>query len=62
MSITIVASYASVNVSAWDGMLINGCIRDSADIELMGIKSFATHQLKSVKNLQGAVSQSHFLA
>lgn len=35
----------------WDGIIINGCIRDSAEIALMnvGVKALATHPLKSVK-------------
>lgn len=35
----------------WDGIIINGCVRDSADIALMdiGVKALATHPLKSVK-------------
>ncbi|HID81703.1 MAG TPA: putative 4-hydroxy-4-methyl-2-oxoglutarate aldolase [Chromatiales bacterium] len=39
----------------WDGIIINGCIRDSADIVLMdiGVKALATHPLKSVKKGAG---------
>lgn len=39
----------------WDGIIINGCIRDSAEIGLMniGVKALATHPLKSVKKGEG---------
>ena len=39
----------------WDGIIISGCIRDSADIALMniGVKAVATHPLKSVKKGAG---------
>jgi len=39
----------------WDGIIINGCIRDSAEIALMdvGVKALATHPLKSVKKGEG---------
>ena len=35
----------------WGGLVINGCIRDSADIARMdvGIRALGTHPLKSVK-------------
>ncbi len=35
----------------WTGVIVNGCIRDSADIAQIGIglKALATHPLKSVK-------------
>ena len=35
----------------WNGIIINGCIRDSADIDEMdiGVRAIATHPLKSVK-------------
>jgi len=37
--------------NGWAGVIVNGCIRDSADIALMdiGVKALATHPLKSVK-------------
>ena len=37
--------------NGWSGLLINGCIRDSADIARMplGVRALATHPLKSVK-------------
>ena len=37
--------------NGWSGILINGCIRDSADIAQMplGVKALDTHPLKSVK-------------
>ena len=41
--------------NGWGGVLVNGCIRDSADIGAMplGVKALATHPLKSVKNDYG---------
>lgn len=35
----------------WAGVILNGCIRDSADIAAMnlGVKALGTHPLKSVK-------------
>jgi len=35
----------------WSGIIINGCIRDSADINEMeiGVRAIATHPLKSIK-------------
>jgi regulator of ribonuclease activity A len=35
----------------WAGVVLNGCIRDSADIAVMnlGVKALGTHPLKSVK-------------
>jgi len=37
--------------NGWNGLVINGCIRDSADIATMniGIRALGTHPLKSVK-------------
>ena len=37
--------------NGWGGLVINGCIRDSADIASMniGIRALGTHPLKSVK-------------
>lgn len=37
--------------NGWGGLVINGCIRDSADIARMdiGIRALGTHPLKSVK-------------
>jgi len=37
--------------NGWNGLVINGCIRDSAKINAMaiGIRALATHPLKSVK-------------
>ena len=37
--------------NGWSGLIINGCIRDSAEINEMdiGIKALGTHPLKSVK-------------
>lgn len=41
--------------NGWKGVVVNGCIRDSADIATMelGVKALATHPLKSVKNNYG---------
>jgi len=38
--------------NGWKGVVVNGCIRDSADIGTMeiGVKALAIHPLKSVKN------------
>ena len=37
--------------NGWAGIIVNGCIRDSAPIASMpvGVKALATHPLKSVK-------------
>jgi len=37
--------------NAWEGVVINGCIRDSADIANidLGVRALATHPQKSVK-------------
>ena len=37
--------------NGWAGVIVNGCIRDSAEIAEMdlGVKALATHPLKSVK-------------
>jgi len=44
--------------NGWAGLVINGCIRDSADIEQMniGIRALGTHPLKSVKKGVGDVN------
>ena len=44
--------------NGWGGLVINGCIRDSADIAEMdiGIRALGTHPLKSVKNGVGEVN------
>ena len=41
----------------WNGVVINGCIRDSAEIAQMdiGVKALATNPLRSVKRDQGDV-------
>lgn len=41
--------------NGWTGIVINGCIRDSADIETMplGVKALATYPLKSSKRDPG---------
>ena len=38
--------------NGWSGIVINGCIRDSVDMESMdlGIMALGTHPLKTVKN------------
>ena len=42
--------------NGWQGIVINGCIRDSEPINLIpiGIKALATHPLKSQKNGTGS--------
>jgi regulator of ribonuclease activity A len=44
--------------NGWGGLVINGCIRDSADIAKMniGIRALGTHPLKSVKRGIGEVN------
>lgn len=44
--------------NGWGGLVINGCIRDSADIAKMdiGIRALGTHPLKSVKKGVGKVN------
>ena len=51
----ILASKAVAN--GWGGLVINGCIRDSADIASMdiGIRALGTHPLKSVKKGIGEI-------
>ena len=48
-----IAAMAAAN--AWAGIIIHGCIRDSADIGAMplGVKALATHPLKSAKRDAG---------
>ncbi|MGF1546262.1 MAG: ribonuclease E activity regulator RraA [Thiotrichales bacterium] len=43
--------------NGWSGIIVNGCIRDSADIAAMplGVKALATHPLKSVKKGVGDI-------
>ncbi|MGF1644403.1 MAG: ribonuclease E activity regulator RraA [Thiotrichales bacterium] len=43
----------------WRGIIVHGCIRDSADIATMplGVKALATHPLKSVKRGVGEVNR-----
>lgn len=38
--------------NGWNGIIINGCIRDSVDMATMdlGVKALGTHPLKTVKN------------
>lgn len=44
--------------NGWSGILINGCIRDSAEISDMalGVKALSTHPLKSVKKGVGEMN------
>lgn len=44
--------------NGWEGVLIYGCIRDSADIDEMviGIKALGTHPFKSYKKGEGDVN------
>ena len=51
----MLASKAVAN--GWGGLVINGCIRDSADIASMdiGIRALGTHPLKSVKKGVGEI-------
>lgn len=39
----------------WSGIIVNGCIRDSAIIATMniGVKALGTHPVKSIKTHQG---------
>ena len=48
-----IAAMAAAN--GWAGIIIHGCIRDSADIAAMplGVKALATHPLKSAKRDAG---------
>jgi len=49
--------------NGWSGLVINGCIRDSAEINEMniGIRALGTHPLKSVKKGVGEKNQPiHF--
>lgn len=41
--------------NGWAGVLVNGCIRDAADIGTMdiGVKALGAHPLKSIKNNYG---------
>ena len=44
--------------NGWQGVVINGCIRDSVDILAMdiGVKALSVHPLRSVKQDQGKVN------
>jgi regulator of ribonuclease activity A len=44
--------------NGWQGVIINGCIRDSVDIHRMklGVKALGTHPLKSVKHDTGQLN------
>ena len=49
--------------NSWSGILVNGCIRDSAEIANMalGVKALDTHPLKSIKRGFGETNlQLHF--
>ncbi|HSF86022.1 MAG TPA: ribonuclease E activity regulator RraA [Acidimicrobiia bacterium] len=41
--------------NGWSGVIVNGCVRDSADLGTMdlGVKALATHPRKSVKRGEG---------
>jgi regulator of ribonuclease activity A len=45
-------------INGWNGLVINGCIRDSADIAKMniGIRALGTNPLKSVKRGVGEIN------
>lgn len=49
---------ALVEKNGWEGVVIYGCIRDSADIDGMpvGIKALGTHPFKSIKKGEGDVN------
>jgi len=38
--------------NGWNGVIINGCLRDSVEMSTMalGVKALGTHPLKTVKN------------
>ncbi len=46
--------------NGWAGVVIDGCVRDSAELEIakIGIKAIATHPLKSIKRGDGQVDIS----
>ena len=41
--------------NSWSGVIVNGCIRDSAIIQTMdiGVKALGTHPVKSIKTFPG---------
>lgn len=43
---------AKATENGWNGIIINGCIRDSVEMSTMelGVKALGTHPLKTVKN------------
>lgn len=43
--------------NGWEGVVVNGCIRDSAAIAAidLGVRALATHPLKTVKRGQGEI-------
>ena len=44
--------------NGWNGIIVNGCIRDTVEIHRMdlGVKALGTHPLKSVKNDTGQLN------
>lgn len=46
--------------NGWEGVVIYGCIRDSADINAMkvGVRALGTHPFKSVKKGEGSRQQT----
>lgn len=46
---------AALHENGWSGVVVNGCIRDAADIAEMdiGVKALATNPLRSVKENRG---------
>ncbi len=51
---------ATAAKNGWNGLLINGCIRDSVDMGFMdiGVMALGTHPLKTVKNGVGQTNVS----
>jgi len=49
----MLATFATEN--GWNGVVINGCIRDSKIINTLdiGVKALGTHPLKSLKDYKG---------
>ncbi len=48
---------ALAQANGWAGLIVNGCVRDSAELAQMdiGIKALASHPLRSVKRGEGQV-------
>ena len=49
---------AALHENGWNGVVVNGCIRDAADLAEMdlGVKALATNPLRSVKEDRGEVN------